>query len=166
MPNHTLQELLRGRGAHVDPVACVAGLDSEAAGRRLPGAEHTIWELVCHMNYWMEYELRSIGRAGARYPVHAAESWPATAVPPPRTHGGKPQDGSPAWSTSSHDWARRAAVEGMGARIVHQNKGESLEDVLWQMAAHNSYHTGQVALLRRAFGLPGRRRGEGIRGRR
>jgi len=28
----------------------------------------------------------------------------------------------------------------------------SLEAVLWQMVAHNSYHTGQIAMIRRALG--------------
>ena len=28
----------------------------------------------------------------------------------------------------------------------------TLEAVLWQMVAHNSYHLGQIALLRRALG--------------
>lgn len=153
MAHHTLQELLRGRGAHVDPVACVAGLDSEAAGQRLPGVEHTIWELVCHMNYWMEYELRSIDGQEPVYPVHASESWPATAVPPTKEAWRQAAGRFAHLVEQLHEWAQRAAVDGQGARLVHQNKSESLETVLWQMAAHNSYHTGQVALLRRAFGL-------------
>ena len=35
MPDRTLQDLLRGRGAHVDPVACVEDVPWELAGRRL-----------------------------------------------------------------------------------------------------------------------------------
>ena len=27
----------------------------------------------------------------------------------------------------------------------------TLEAVLWQMVAHNSYHTGQIAMIRRAL---------------
>jgi uncharacterized damage-inducible protein DinB len=33
-----------------------------------------------------------------------------------------------------------------------QKVGETLEEVLWQMVAHNSYHVGQIALIRRALG--------------
>ena len=29
----------------------------------------------------------------------------------------------------------------------------TLEAVLWQMVAHNSYHAGQIALIRRALGV-------------
>ena len=28
----------------------------------------------------------------------------------------------------------------------------TLEAVIWQMVAHNSYHTGQIALIRRSLG--------------
>jgi uncharacterized damage-inducible protein DinB len=146
------QELLRGRGAHADPVACVEGLSAEVAGRSLPGTVHTIWELVWHMNYWMDYELASMEGTEPRYPVHASESWPTTPAPPTGA----------AWLEETtrfrrhidllHDWARRAAL-GEGTRVIHAAKDESLQLVLWQMVAHNSYHTGQVALLRRAFGF-------------
>jgi uncharacterized damage-inducible protein DinB len=37
----------------------------------------------------------------------------------------------------------------------------TLESVLWQMVAHTSYHTGQIALIRRALGAwPPRRGGD------
>lgn len=153
MPNHALQELLRGHGAHVDPIACVAGLDAEAAGRLLPGVEHTIWELVWHMNFWMDYELRSMAGQEPAYPGHAIESWPATSVPPTEDAWNLEAGRFPRLVGQLHEWARRAAADEQGARLVHREKGETLQTVLWQMMAHNSYHTGQIALLRRAFGL-------------
>ena len=152
MPNQVLLDLLRGRGAHVDPVACVEGMGADLAGRRLPGAQHTIWQLVWHMNYWMAYELASLEGPETPYPEHADQSWPEAAEPASEV----------AWQAEVErfhrqvgqfgGWARRAALEGLGARIAHRARGETVQDVLWQMAAHNSYHTGQVALLRRAFG--------------
>jgi uncharacterized damage-inducible protein DinB len=35
---------------------------------------------------------------------------------------------------------------------VHENVAGSLEAVLWQMVAHNSYHVGQIAMIRRMLG--------------
>jgi uncharacterized damage-inducible protein DinB len=152
MPNRVLLDLLHGRGAHVDPVACAEGLNVELAGRQLTGAQHTIWQLVWHMNYWMDYELRSIAGPEAAYPAHASESWPVVSAPADESQ----------WETEvvrlRHqvqglgEWARQSALEGLGARLVHPTKSETMQDVLWQMMAHNSYHTGQIALLRRAFG--------------
>lgn len=152
MPNRTLQDLLRGRGAHVDPVACLEGVSAELAGRRLPGAEHSIYQLACHMTYWMDYELRSLTGPEVPYPEHAAASWPPDPAPP----------GEQAWRAELArfrrqveelgEWARRASLEGQGSRVVHPQQGDTVQDVLWQMVAHNSYHAGQVVLLRRAFG--------------
>ena len=34
----------------------------------------------------------------------------------------------------------------------HQQRADTLEALLWQLAAHNSYHTGQIAMIRRALG--------------
>jgi uncharacterized damage-inducible protein DinB len=146
---NALSDLLRGRGAHADPVACFDGIDAAVAGRRLAGAQHTIWQLLFHLNYWMDYELRSIAGPELPYPQHAEVSWPASDGPPDAT----------AWDGERHRLAeqlrqleasgRDAAIQG---RVVHPARGETVADVLWQIVAHNSYHVGQVALLRRAFG--------------
>jgi len=152
MPNRTLQDLLRGRGAHVDPLTCLEGLPLELAVRLLPAVEHNIWQLAWHMNYWMDYELRSLSGPEVAYPEHASASWPVQPAPADAA----------AWTAEVarfrrqveelSEWARRASLEGYGSRIVHPRQGDTVQDVLWQMVAHNSYHAGQVVLLRRAFG--------------
>lgn len=146
---NVLADLLRGRGAHADPVACFDGIDAGIAGRRLTGAQQTIWQLLFHINYWMDYELRSIAGPEVRYPEHAEVSWPGTDGPPDAA----------AWDAERRRLADQLArLEAAGSdaaiqpRLVHPAKGETVRDVLWQMVAHNSYHVGQVALLRRAFG--------------
>jgi uncharacterized damage-inducible protein DinB len=50
------------------------------------------------------------------------------------------------------DLAGRLTDDQLRSRVVHPAKQETVEDVLWQMVAHNSYHVGQVAALRRALG--------------
>jgi len=150
--NRILLDLLHGKGAHADPVACAEGITAEVAGRTLPGASHTIWQLVWHMNFWMDYELRSIEGPEVPYPEAAAASWPSPVPPSPA-----------AWEEETARFRRQidrlaqlaeqTTGDGTGSRTVHPAKGETIDDVLWQMAAHNSYHTGQVALLRRALGV-------------
>jgi uncharacterized damage-inducible protein DinB len=34
----------------------------------------------------------------------------------------------------------------------HKERAATLEAVLWQLVAHNSYHVGQIAMIRRALG--------------
>ncbi len=151
MSNRTLRDLFRGRGAHADPLASIADLSPELAGRRLPGVDQTIWQLVWHMNYWMDYELRSMDGPEVPYPSHASASWPESDAPP--TAEAWPAEVSRFRLQLARlaDWATRAE-SGDGARPVHPAKGETVQDVLWQMVAHNSYHLGQVVQLRRAFG--------------
>ena len=148
----TLQLLLRGKGAHADPVACISGLTPQLAGERLTGIEHTIWQLLVHMNYWMDYELRSIAGPEVLYPEHAAASWPSEDSP---GLGSAYTDEVRRFREQIQqmvDLAGRLESDRSGTRVVHPAKRETVEDVLWQMVAHNSYHIGQVAALRRALG--------------
>ena len=72
-----LIELLRGKGSHVDPLACIEDLSLDIAARRVAGFPHSIFDLVFHMNYWMRYELRRIRGERPPYPEHNAESFPS-----------------------------------------------------------------------------------------
>jgi hypothetical protein len=60
MSHRALTELLRGKGAHADPIACVEDLSAGLAARHAEGFPHSVGQLVFHMNYWMDYELRRI----------------------------------------------------------------------------------------------------------
>jgi uncharacterized damage-inducible protein DinB len=150
-----LLELLRGRGAHTDSLACLAGLGAPLAAREVPGSPHTVWGIVLHMNYWMDYEVRRIEGHPPAYPEAAALSWPA--VP----EGARPA----AWDDAVATFARHLeALTGFVANpglleralpAVHASEATvdtTVHGILWQMVAHNSYHLGQVALLRRSLG--------------
>jgi uncharacterized damage-inducible protein DinB len=155
MPESTLIELLYGKGAHANPVACVEDLSAELAGRRAENLPHSIWQIVWHVNFWTDYELRRIRGEKPPYPVHAAESWP-TAAPPSEVEWKK-------------EVARFAELIGILAVMAEGNSNELNREVpamhpkqetrtstvlaiLWQTLAHNSYHVGQIALVRRALG--------------
>src|SRR5882672_8134488 len=144
-----LTDLLRGKGAHADPVACFDGVTLEQAGRRPLGAEQSIWQLLWHLNYWMDYELRSIRGPEMAHPEHAALGWPADALPPSQSDWGRERKRFGEQLTQLAELASEPALLG---RMVHSKAGETVEVVLWQMVAHNSYHIGQVVQLRRAFG--------------
>ena len=81
MSQRALTELLRGKGAHADPIACVEDISAELAARQVAGFPHSIGQLVFHMNYWMDYELRRIRGQRPVYPEHNSESFPAAASP-------------------------------------------------------------------------------------
>jgi uncharacterized damage-inducible protein DinB len=153
----TFRELLRGKGAHVDPVASIADVSAEIAGRTIPGYPHSIWQLVSHMNYWMDYELKRIAGEHPHYPEHAIESWPTSIAPVSeaewrvaRESLTKLLDRLAGLSESAPEVLARP-VEVIDASEA--SRSPSMQAVLWQILVHNSYHAGQIALLLRCFGM-------------
>ncbi|MGA8439734.1 MAG: DinB family protein [Candidatus Sulfotelmatobacter sp.] len=156
MCSRAITELLHAQGAHADPLACVEDLSAELASRQVKGFPHSIAQLVFHMNYWMDYELRRIRGERPVYPEHASESFPSTASP------SDAQEWDRLWKRFARllaDFATLAdsSPEEMQRQIESAHAGDievagTLEAVLWQMVAHNSYHTGQVATLRQILG--------------
>jgi uncharacterized damage-inducible protein DinB len=163
MAQRALTELLRGRGAHVDPIACVEDISADVAARAVAGFAHSIGQLVFHINYWMEYELRRIRGERTAYPEHNLESFPAAPSPAD----------APEW-----DRLRTRMTELLGEfaalaksspqellreiESVHagdKNVAGTLEAVIMQMVAHTSYHVGQIAMVRQALGAWPPRRG-------
>jgi uncharacterized damage-inducible protein DinB len=155
MSERALTELFRGKGAHADPQACVEDLSAGLAAARVTGFPHSIGELVFHMNYWMDYELRRIRGQRTAYPEHNSESFPS-----------EPSFDAQEWDRLKSrltallaDFAAlaKSAPAELQRQIETAHEGDkkvagTLEAVLWQMVAHNSYHTGQIALIRRALG--------------
>jgi len=156
MPERTLIELLHGQGAHANPLACVEDVPLELAGRRVEILPHSIWQFLQHMNYWMDYELKRIRRQNPVYPAHAAESWLAVSAPASEKE----------WSNGVAHFksllAELATLAESSPELLAQQVGathpdhtkhsSSLQAVLWQTLVHNSYHVGQIAMLRRAMG--------------
>jgi uncharacterized damage-inducible protein DinB len=155
MSSRALIELLYGKGAHADPLACVEDLSAELAVRHVEGFPHSIAELVFHMNYWMDYELRRIRSEKPTHPEHNSESFPiagssATAEDWEglrKTFVGLLADLTAFAKSSSKEMQRQIDSVHEGDRKI----AGTLEASLWQIVAHNSYHIGQVAILRRAL---------------
>jgi uncharacterized damage-inducible protein DinB len=156
MADRAFDELLHGKGAHADPVACMEDVPAEMAGKTIDGFPHSIWQLVSHMNYWMGYEIRRIADDAPPYPEHASLSWPTEAAP------ASEKDWSDAKVTFSALLQKLSNLahsppEALTREVKHTHPGHakmasSLQSVLWQTLAHNSYHTGQIAMIRRCLG--------------
>jgi uncharacterized damage-inducible protein DinB len=157
MSSRALTELLRGRGAHVDPLACVEDLSDELAARQVAGFPHSVGQLVFHMNYWMDYELRRIRGERPAYPTHASESFPSASSPSDRQEwdrlkkqfAGLLADFAALANSSPKEMQRPIETVQEGDRKL----AGTLAAVLWQMVAHNSYHVGQIAMIRQALGV-------------
>jgi len=150
MTQPALLELLRGKGAHVDPIACIEDVPEELSTRRIEAFPHSIADLVFHVNYWMNYELKRIRGQKPKYPEHNSESFPNA----PQNWDQLKRDFS--WFLAEFANLAQLPQEELNREVESIHPGDkqqssNLEAVVWQMVAHNSYHTGQIALLRRAL---------------
>lgn len=126
---------------------------AEAFAKPLPGA-HGPWELVLHMTAWT----REVARRLEGHPP------------------GTPKEGDWPFLLDDRDVAWQKAIEGLGmalaalaaavetfpeARLREQvggsrdaplGTGVTYADMLSGLAQHQAYHSGQIALLRKALG--------------
>jgi uncharacterized damage-inducible protein DinB len=157
MSERAFIELLYGEGAHANTLACIEDVAPDFAGRLTNNSPYSIWQLVFHMNFWMEYELKRIRGDNPRYPTHASESWPSD--PTPRT-GEEWRETITHFDRLLADFAKLAdspadvlAKHVEATHPNHAKRSSSLQAVLWQIVVHNSYHIGQVVMLRRSLGV-------------
>lgn len=150
-PHRALREqvlyLLGGGGAHVDFDQTVNGFPAALRGKRPRGAPHTAWELLEHMRI-AQWDILEFSRnALHKSPEWPRGYWPESPEPPNRL----------AWSKSVA--AFRADLEALAgmvadpgidllARIPH-GQGQTLLREALLAADHNSYHLGQLMLVRR-----------------
>jgi len=155
MSERALTELLRGKGAHADPLACVEDISAELAGRQVPGFPHSIGQLLFHMNYWMGYELRRVRGERPAYPERSSQTFPvAAAVDTGEWNRIREQFAARLGEFAALAKSSRAELDRQ-IETVHEGDTKvagTLEAVLWQMVAHNSYHLGQIAMIRRVLG--------------
>jgi uncharacterized damage-inducible protein DinB len=156
MPDRVFDELLLGEGAHADPVACIDHISVEVAGKTVHGFPHSIWQLVSHMNYWMEYEIKGIAGEAPPYPEHASLSWPTETAPETEKDWSDAKVTFSALlqklSTVAQESPEALARDVKPTHPAHAKIASSVRSVLWQTVVHNSYHTGQIAVIRRCQG--------------
>src|SRR5699024_4599212 len=113
------------------------GLGIEQAGEVFFN-QHSIWQILNHMIYWQNYILHLLREEETIPPQHATETWPAEVKPP-----------------AKKDWelAVNKFSDGLNEalRFAENEDGVSNGQVehLLSLISHNSYHSGQVVIIRR-----------------
>jgi len=147
---HHLLDLLRGGDAHVGFDAAVADLPGDLRGAHPPGVPHSPWRLLEHMRI-AQWDILEF----SRNPRHVSPTFPQGYWPT----GDAPPDDR-AWDHSVAAFrADRRAFEGLisdsatdlYARIPH-GQGQTLLREALVLADHNSYHLGQLIVVRRLLG--------------
>lgn len=136
---------LVGKGAHVEAKTTFEGLDWKIAGTCPEGSSHSIYQLLNHLIYWQECAVRWLDEERPPVPKQAAASWPGSAGP----------EGSEDWQQIVRRFGK--GLDEMNRRsrevdLLAKQGSKTRLEMLQAIASHNSYHLGQVALLRQMLG--------------
>ena len=144
-----LVTVLQGRGAHVPFERAVADVPEDRRGIVPEGAATSLWQQLEHLRI-AQWDILEFSRD----PAHVSPEFP---------HGYWPAGESPAeggWQASVDRFlADRAAMaelvsdpqSDLYTRFAH-GAGQTLMREALVVADHNSYHVGQMVLLRRLLG--------------
>ena len=145
-----LISVLRGGDAHVDFEKTLAGFPAELQGRKPGGLPYSAWQILEHLRLaqWDIVEFsRNPNHVSPQFP---SGYWPKTEAPPD----------AEAWDQSLAAFRRDLkrmekiisdAKIDLHARIPHGDGQTILREALL-VADHNSYHLGQLLIVRRLLG--------------
>lgn len=143
----TLLNGLYGRGSHVSPDKVFEELDWKLVGQVPAGVTHSIWQILNHMIYWQDFSLTLLRGENPDTPQHASDTWTDQVSP-----------------SSEDEWqgAVKTFFDGLctveectdveleGAVPARANRSRA--EVIGMIVGHNSYHMGQVVLVRQMLG--------------
>ena len=119
------------------------GLTANQAFWRPADARHNIWELTLHCAYWKHtVRRRLLGDRTSKFPRKGSNFFP---TPDPPT--------DQAWND---DLALLAATHKALVETIQTLPASKLPKaarMLYGVAAHDAYHTGQIQLLKRIYGV-------------
>jgi hypothetical protein len=145
-----LVKLLKGGEAHAVFEDGIADFPVELRGKTPKGAEHSAWELLEHLRIAQWDILDFSVNPAYKEREWPKEYWPETAAPPD----------DKAWDESVKNY--RDDLESMCALVsdvktdlfakIPHGTGQTILREALVLADHNSYHLGQIVLLRRLLG--------------
>jgi len=143
-------ELLKGGHAHADFDSAVAGFPVALAGAKPKGAEHTAWELLEHLRI-AQWDILEFSRNAKHVsPQWPDGYWPTSGSPPSKTSWPKSVRAFRKDLKAMQDLVTDE-VSDLFAPFAH-GSGQTLLREALLLADHNSYHLGQLVMLRRLLG--------------
>ena len=144
-----LLDHLEGRGAHVELVKAISGFPVQFRGSRVPDVTHTPWQLLEHIRIAQWDILEFCRDAGHVSPPFPDGYWPTSAVPPDAKAWDGAVDSFRTDLRTMQDLVLDPTTE-LFAGIPHGEGQTVLREAL-VLSDHNSYHLGQLMLVRRAL---------------
>ncbi len=131
---------LTGKGAHVEAVAALAGLDWKLAGARPDGFPHSIFQLLNHINYWNRWVVDWLDDKEPQLPKHASGSWPGNAAPADEAQWRR--------AVERFQLDLRELKKRTRTGLLRTGTTKTPFEMLLTIASHTSYHIGQIVSLR------------------
>jgi DinB superfamily len=138
---------MRGDQSHLDFDAALKGFPVGLAGKKPKGAPHTAWQLLEHMRI-AQHDILEF----SRNPKHVSPKWPDEYW----VKAGAPAD-EKAWKTSVATFRKEAKamdslIQDLSRNLfkaIEGGQGQTLLREALVLAAHNSYHLGQIVYLKK-----------------
>lgn len=146
-----LARILDWNEAHVDWKSALTGLPAKHRGSKPPGVAHSAWELLEHARIAQRDILEFCRNPKYVSPDFPSGYWPKNPVPPNAAAWDKSVK---AFEQDLHDMQKLAMdpKTDLAAPIPHGAGQTVLREILL-LADHNSYHFGQIVLLRQLLGV-------------
>lgn len=145
-----LLELLDGGHAHLDFEKAIGGLPERLRGARPDGLPHSPWRLLEHMRIAQWDILRFSVDPGHVSPEFPAGYWPDGDAPPDAAAWDRSVQSFRADLRAMKDLVADPATD-LLAPIPH-GQGQTILREAMLVADHNSYHLGQMVVVRRLLG--------------
>ncbi|MCD7033623.1 DinB family protein [Metabacillus sp. GX 13764] len=142
-----LVKSLKGERGHLPIKNALMDINAELAGKSKSELPYSIFQLVKHMIYWQDFLLLMAEGKKPKPPAHVSESWPEEAGP------GSEEE----WQRTIDSFLQGIELAITMAQTVQLDKplenfpGETPGGLLRNIASHNSYHLGEIVVLRRLF---------------
>lgn len=148
-----LTALLAGGQAHATFEQAVAELPAPLRNQVVPGAPYTIWQLVEHLRIAQADILEFCLNPAYQERAWPASYWPDKAVPVDEAGWQATLGAIEADQQQFIDLLRDPATDLL--RPLAHGQGQNILREALLIGDHNSYHTGEIILLRRLLGAWG-----------
>jgi hypothetical protein len=145
-----LMECLRGGNAHVDPRTAISGIPEADRDKRPHGLPHSPWQLIEHMRLTLQdlYEFSTNPEYAA--PEWPRDYWPAAEAVPSHEAWQKTCDGFLSEIARFESLVEDPATDLLAP--IGWGQGQNILREALLVLTHNSYHLGQLVLLRQLLG--------------
>ena len=146
-----MREFLVDTIAYLSPTHALDGLDAADAERTLATTNHSIAEIVAHIDFWQRWFIRRCEGENAPMVGRAADGWPAVASGSwPEVRARFLESLESAAALGTHEAVMAASID--PPIEFPPLASYTVREALVHIATHNAHHLGQVIVLRQMLG--------------